>query len=878
MKLKRKKKVSLIYLFMAIIIALTSIQSAALTKNCFAEENKEVSYSDNAVLPSNINTTGYDVIIVADNSGSVWSQQAIRDQALRNIANLAVGSDIRIGGVYFGDYVSKMLSLTPMEKEEDIKTVMDFFNMTEQNENNRGTNIGEALEVASTPFENQNISRKPIIILFSDGINENSNGDENYKNLADNKTLEQVKLLQGKNIPIYCVYLQKDRNDEEYLKNLVNYFDENNSYENERFKKVTDSEIGNLSEEFAHIFYSIQNDMKYREINVDSTGKMTFYVPSLGVKKLQLYLENDNNYTVKLNSPSGNNNGVKEWTNEKSTYISVENPEIGGWTLEVYGDFKENTKGTIAYYTSLYANAEIVNSNDDENIYRNQPQKMQVRFFDQNKNQIEIDQATQVTATISNINDEGENKTESLTFKNDNGIYVSNEFVFEDYGEYKYAIHVTYEDFIDLYYTTDETIKIESRPLVTHDKNGVFLSRGGENGKQFTFKTSDLYSDPDNDSVKIESVAQLNEDNKVTVIEKDGFITVTSEKGGNVKFALNIVDVSGMTAVVNLEGYVIDLNTVNLIGGIIIAIIVIVLAIVIYRITKKRSLEKRLYSGRTQAEDNNKKFETVYKKYEDILKDAVELKEKFQTSIDNLRDLCEEELMEEQKEDFGVNKYINYLYEVEKISKLNNIEEKIENRKSINDINIDDILNTVIPFNISDIQKYVDDVEKYNDDMEDLLLSMRNDIEEYKKSVEALSSEVEIISSTYCDILVMVSTEIKCDLVLEWKNYIGSMECIKNGEYIQGSYSLDNVELLSMDKKFSIKDILKNESTGIFVYGYEDDENGKEGLELRSIKPFRIKNAASGGEGKKVNRAILLKGEEYKLTPEYAGTFLIKVK
>ena len=364
MKLKRKKKVSLIYLFMAIIIALTSIQSAALTKNCFAEENKEVSYSDNAVLPSNINTTGYDVIIVADNSGSVWSQQAIRDQALRNIANLAVGSDIRIGGVYFGDYVSKMLSLTPMEKEEDIKTVMDFFNMTEQNENNRGTNIGEALEVASTPFENQNISRKPIIILFSDGINENSNGDENYKNLADNKTLEQVKLLQGKNIPIYCVYLQKDRNDEEYLKNLVNYFDENNSYENERFKKVTDSEIGNLSEEFAHIFYSIQNDMKYREISVDSTGKMTFYVPSLGVKKLQLYLENDSNYTVKLNSPSGSNNGVKEWTNEKSTYISVENPEIGEWTLEVYGDFKENTKGTIAYYTSLYANAEIVNSND----------------------------------------------------------------------------------------------------------------------------------------------------------------------------------------------------------------------------------------------------------------------------------------------------------------------------------------------------------------------------------------------------------------------------------------------------------------------------------------------------------------------------------
>ena len=55
-----------------------------------AEENEDsASVSDQMVKPSNLNTEGYDVVILADNSGSVWSQQGDRDKALRGIANLA---------------------------------------------------------------------------------------------------------------------------------------------------------------------------------------------------------------------------------------------------------------------------------------------------------------------------------------------------------------------------------------------------------------------------------------------------------------------------------------------------------------------------------------------------------------------------------------------------------------------------------------------------------------------------------------------------------------------------------------------------------------------------------------------------------------------
>ena len=55
---------------------------------------------------------GWDVVLCMDNSGSMWGEaQQIRDQALRGIVNLVSGSDIKIGGVYFGNDIYKTLSL-----------------------------------------------------------------------------------------------------------------------------------------------------------------------------------------------------------------------------------------------------------------------------------------------------------------------------------------------------------------------------------------------------------------------------------------------------------------------------------------------------------------------------------------------------------------------------------------------------------------------------------------------------------------------------------------------------------------------------------------------------------------------------------------------
>ena len=156
---------------------------------------------------------------------------------------------------------------------------------------NIDTNIGNALEAAANMFDSQDSSRERIIVLFSDGINENLAGDSAYKVAADRKTEEQAARLKKMKAKIYCVYLQKDRNDEAYLQRLVNYFSDEWDYVPSRFSKVMDSEISTLSDKFAAIYFAMQNNMKYREVNPDSSGNVNFYIPSLGVEKLQVYLD-----------------------------------------------------------------------------------------------------------------------------------------------------------------------------------------------------------------------------------------------------------------------------------------------------------------------------------------------------------------------------------------------------------------------------------------------------------------------------------------------------------------------------------------------------------------------------------------------------------
>ena len=733
-----------------------------------AEENEDsASVSDQMVKPSNLNTEGYDVVILADNSGSVWSQQGDRDKALRGIANLAVGSDIRIGAVYFGETTYKKLGLTSMEDQDSSTKVLDFLNLTEKNENNRGTNIGNALEEAQTLFEDQNANRQKIIILFSDGINENLSQSSSFKEAADRETLEQAQSLKEKQIPIYCVYLQKNRNDEDYLKQLVNYFNEDNDYADERFKKVTDDQIDILSEQFAQTFYSMQNDMKYREISIDSSGTMSFYIPELGVRRMQIYLKNDKAYEVLLSGPSEDSGEAQTWGDNGNVYITVDEPETGDWTLEITGDGADTVTGTLACYTDISASSSISGEVDENgNIYRNRPEKINVSFYDEDGSEFRPDEAAVVSGTVTVQNEAGENITRDVEFGSTENGYESAEFQIEDYGTYSYQVSLSYADFINLRYDFEGGTVQGMAPLA-YDQEGTFEGRETGDGEAFTFETDDLYSDPDGEKITITGVTQLNEENPViSVEEKEGFLTVTAQDTGDVDFVINIEDESGNTAQVEIKGKVMDVVTARIITGLLIFLLIVVLtaivSLLIYRRKMKNEVEEALQKMRKAFNG----FDDDVHSADNIIKLRGEIKSNLNNLYNNICELVGEKIDREQLEHFGIReddfkdlseKYPNFLdssYDdvIDKLGACRKLQSEAERKTGKKPSRKN--LSLIIAYT----EKFVDKTAKFN-----------STVQEYSDAHKRIKEKADFIADRYVEILDMLETPIKCNIiVMDW--------------------------------------------------------------------------------------------------------------
>lgn len=841
-----------------------------------AEENGEsVATSGQMVKPSNLNTEGYDVVLLADNSGSVWSQQGERDKALRGIANLAVGSDIRIGAVYFGETTYKKLGLTSMEEKDSSTKVLDFLNLTEKNENNRGTNIGNALEEAQTLFEDQNANRQKIIILFSDGINENLAQSSSFKEAADRKTREQAQSLEQKQIPIYCVYLQKNRDDEDYLKQLVNYFNEDNDYADERFKKVTDDQIDILSEQFAQTFYSMQNDMKYREISIDSSGTMSFYIPELGVRRMQIYLKNDKAYEVLLSGPSEDSGEAQTWGDNGNVYITVDEPETGDWTLEITGDGADTVTGTLACYTDISAVASISGEVDESgNIYRNRPEKINVSFYDKAGSEFQPDEAAVVSGTVTLQNDAGESVTQDVEFSSTENGYESAGFQLEDYGTYFYQVSISYEDFIDLRYDFEGGTVQGMEPLV-YDQEGTFEGRETGEGEAFTFDTADLYSDPDGEKITITGVTQLNEENPILSFEeKEGFLTVIAQDTGDVNFVINIEDESGNTAQVEIKGKVMDVVTARIITGLLIFLLIAVLAAIVSLLIYRRKMKKEVEEALQKMRKAFDRFDDDVYSADNITKLRGEIKSNLNNLYNNIRELVEEKIDREQPEHFGIReddlkdlseKYPNLLdsrYDdvIDKLGACRKLQSEAERKTSKKPSRKN--LSLIIAYT----EKFVDKTAKFN-----------SAVQENSDVHKGIKEKADFIADRYMDILDMLETPIKCSVIVKWDKYIGSKECRHAKDYIRGYYRLDDVSMLDKNGTVSLRNLM-NERTGIYVYGCQGGE-GEDALRICSKDGFYFKNTADGKEETKVKEAVLMKGENYRIKiNDYMGFIGIQVK
>ncbi|MCI6732714.1 MAG: VWA domain-containing protein [Lachnospiraceae bacterium] len=515
------------------------------------------------IHPDNAALNGYDIVFVVDNSGSLWNQQEIRDRALHTVADLAVGSDVRIGAVYFGDRVYATCKLTSVKDEASYKDVINQgLTMTEKDESNRNTNIGEGLKAGLTLFEDQDTSRERIIILLSDGINENLAQNPAYKKAADEETTRQVARIREKGYPIYCAFIEKDYADREYLRKLVNYFEDSAELD-DRLVTVSDSDIHKLADCMAEIFYKLNGGMKYKKLSLDSNGNYSFFIPDIHITQLQIYLNNSDQITSSLTDSKGKQ--VEGWSEGDSSFYTVENPDSGEWKLEVSGG-KDGITGTIAYYTDVCVKTSLTGK-----ICRGGSGVFTAEFFDGNGTPISLEKGAQVTADLV-ISDSatGEilQETRDLPMNVKDGKAVSEKVDITAVGNVTAGLHIGYDEYIALNYTVLRNSAVTPVAPIAEDYHGKWfglIPAVSEEGRmQFTLNLSSCISDPDSDpsDFAVPGTAAFTGDNPMEAEIRDGKLVITTEKGqwkpAAVEGKVTLRDQDGLTAELNIEGCVIN--------------------------------------------------------------------------------------------------------------------------------------------------------------------------------------------------------------------------------------------------------------------------------------------------------------------------------
>ncbi len=814
------------------ILLVLLLIAAAVGVFFFSKHSPAMLQEAEGVAPSNVNQKGYDVVYVIDNSGSVWHQQKQRNQAMKNITNLAVGSDIRVGVVYFADREYKKIGLTALDTEKNSKKVLDFLEMEEQDESNRDTNIGNALESAIGLFDDQDMSRKRIVVLFSDGINQNRAKDRAYAKKANKKTREQVKILRKMDIPIYCVYLQKKNNDEAYLRKVVRYFSEDNDYDVSRFSKVKAKNISQLSKTFSKVFFAMQNDMKHRQIELDDSGTVNFYVPSLGITDLSIYLDGELGSGGQVTSPDGSEAG-EHWTDGSAEFFIYRKPKSGSWSLEVPTKNPDKVHGTIAYYTDLNARMDLAECAEEQG-----KKQLEVHFNKSDGSSIDIDEMAKVSSVLHFVGTDGTEKTDELKMKITDGYAISEPLSVDAYGEYTFHTGLEYEDFVDLQYEFEPVSAEKAAPVVTDLSGEKFKADRTERGLTFVVPESSLWTDTDAVTAEVDKIKQQNSENPVSVVQKDGNLIVTAKSDGKVSFVLPLRDESGMTASVSVAGKVKDVAKIHkrrMIMVVIVSVAAIIGALIgIYAVLRKIKEGKRNEALIAQYAKNYQQTQGSLAELLRMLKECKADIGEIQKDINDVDaemdqyDQLTADLPLAVKEYFSIEKP-----EMATIENERRAVDNIANETRTYQQQINNLPNTADQTNVSSAAGALGTCTK---DIGNCLQEVKKQAETIKRKSNSMRKSAKSLKDTNAKIQALAKTPVGCRLgvtiSVNGTEMAGQMAPDDYGVPRTGTYQLEDVRILGYELP----------RTDISVFGYTNSDNEEKGLVFVSptAKPFKV--------------------------------------
>lgn len=784
-----------------------------------AEENNFV--SDTSKINQSI-----DVVFVIENSEKFWAKQNLRNQALHSAVHLAAGSDIRIGSVYFADDIYRYYSLKSVHDEKSYRQVSDHLNLIEKDRTKTGTNIGIGLKNGLALFEDQNQNRRKVMILLSDGMNSNPEAEE--------LTAQQAELLYAKNVELYCVSMQNTAN-EAYLRKLVNYFKDENEYDQTRYFSVAQDDIQELGEKFTEIFYSLRGDVRVGKIAVDYNGYYDFEIPKLNVKKLQIYTSGSP-VTAKLICKSHPEQKVEKWVYSSNTVLTAEYPS-DEWQLRVYGDTYaiQSANITIAYYTDLRASLKLFS--EDDKIKKGSQVKITANFADSNGKELLPDSSSkiQVSFKIKNIHDQQQiMQLEELPLKFAEGVISSDEFTIQQYGDIEAKLLIYYGDTIQLeYHFGDLSNKLTPcAPVALKDytQNMILASRvssADTQGYQFSLNLAEYIKDEDSslEDIKISNV-NSQEDNHLQAEIKDGKIIITAERAANLNGIIELEDESGLTAKIKLEGYLMDEGTAAIIIPVLVGILFLAFVIAIVH-----------HKSKKDKENNQKKI----KEYQDKI--FPDLKKKFQNGITNI---------EEQQKNIAYQEYKNSWSLLNTILEKAQADEAIKNKLlgglNFRDPKVDHTFSELLT-KYQNINKEIDKIltpKNFNSSPASLLRTYEAYQEKWEKdwkegqekfnslpaTIKQLENETQQINALNND---LNSRQFANSITVQF-TYHGKKYTAYHGESKAIFYLLDEFEVMGHACK--IKEIIQNQNTQVILFS--GSKTVQSGLTTKTVYGVKI--------------------------------------
>ncbi len=508
---------------------------------------------------SSYSPEGMDIVLLMDNSRTMWENHfsrqkddplSLRNDAMRAAVNIIVGSDARIGFVYFADHVYKRYSLQYVTSEKQYHDVCGkYLDVTDAYPTNINTNVSEGLAGAMKLFDKDSARRK-VIVLFSDGV--------------DDDASEAVSQLLKKDIELHCISVNSD--SDEQLRRLVNYQKDTHLYDN-RFTSVNPDNLGELYDKFAEKFFGLRGDVRYEKIELDSDGSYSFSIPELAVDKFQLYIRG-NGISARLSGgtdPSMQEIGADKWREfDHCSFTTVWNPGKSEYFLKVSAENPGNLSDAtvmLAYYTRLRADVSIEPVEQAE-VLRGHDARLKIWFFDGNDRVIKIDSNAVVTARAE-IKNSGSSAPKVIPVSEKDGDFcISEPFSLDDFGEISVCVDVSFGENIHIGYCFDTGVRIAPHPPSTikkYSSNTITaekIQRDSRSKFLFSIPLEEYISDIDSslEEMKVSDKHSYSNNNHFTAYTESGRLIIEADNDGVINGFVELEDESGLKTKLDIEG------------------------------------------------------------------------------------------------------------------------------------------------------------------------------------------------------------------------------------------------------------------------------------------------------------------------------------